>query len=244
LTEEHFNRKGVQVEIIYLGGAVELAPLVGLSDLVVDLVQTGRTLQSLGLGDLDRRSQQYDRVCRGRQHANDGRVDLRSGSYPLPFGTLEVQLDEASLIYSRHQLWDFYPLTDIEVSGFPSQHAGHLCLLRLKEDDYEYPQAQDFAWKFGSNPATEGHFKGTKTTEIGEWPSWDLPILKWGKDQGGVVGFSHSGWGLALPDYGPGGERIPLVNRAPPPGARSNRSSAGRFSPPAGPLLSIGRRGH
>src|SRR5215467_6902288 len=29
LTEEHFNRKGVQVELIYLGGAVELAPLVG-----------------------------------------------------------------------------------------------------------------------------------------------------------------------------------------------------------------------
>ena len=50
----------------------------------------------------------------------NGRVDLRSGSYPLPFGTLEVQLDEASLIYSRHQLWDFYPLTDVEVSGFPT----------------------------------------------------------------------------------------------------------------------------
>jgi hypothetical protein len=71
---------------------------------------------------------------------------------------------------------------DIEVSGFPSQHAGHLCLLRLKEDDYP------------------------GTTRIEEWPSWDLPILKWGKSQGGVVGFSHSGWGLdvdtkELPNY-------------------------------------------
>jgi triacylglycerol esterase/lipase EstA (alpha/beta hydrolase family) len=50
----------------------------------------------------------------------NGRVQLQSGSYPLPFGTLEVQLDEASLIYSRHRLWDFYPLTDVEVSGFPT----------------------------------------------------------------------------------------------------------------------------
>lgn len=61
---------------------------------------------------------------------------------------------------------------DVEVSGFPSSHAGHLCLLRLKEDDYP------------------------GTTRIEEWPSWNLPVLKWGKEQGGVVGFSHSGWGL------------------------------------------------
>lgn len=53
LTEEYFNRKGVQIELIYLGGAVELAPLVGLSDLVVDLVQTGRTLQENGLIEIE-----------------------------------------------------------------------------------------------------------------------------------------------------------------------------------------------
>jgi hypothetical protein len=63
---------------------------------------------------------------------------------------------------------------DVEVSGFPSSHAGHLCLLRLREDDYP------------------------GTSRIEEWPSWDLPVLKWGKEQGGVVGFSHSGWGLAV----------------------------------------------
>ena len=65
---------------------------------------------------------------------------------------------------------------DIEVSGFPSSHCGHLCLLRLKEDDYP------------------------GTTRIEEWPSWDLPVLQWGKQQGGVVGFSHSGWGLKISD--------------------------------------------
>jgi hypothetical protein len=62
---------------------------------------------------------------------------------------------------------------DVEVSGFPSSHAGHLCLLRLKEDDYP------------------------GTTLIEEWPSWTLPVLQWGKQQGGIVGYSHSGWGLA-----------------------------------------------
>ena len=61
---------------------------------------------------------------------------------------------------------------DVEVSGFPSSHAGHLCLLRLKEQDYP------------------------GTTKIEEWPSWDLPILQWAKSQGAVVGFAHSGWGL------------------------------------------------
>ena len=93
---------------------------------------------------------------------------------------------------------------DVEVSGFPSQHAGHLCLLRLKDDDYTYPEEADFDWSFRSE---KGHFKGTRTERIGEWPTWDLPILAWGKRQGGVVGFSHSGWGLQLPDYMPNGSR-------------------------------------
>lgn len=101
---------------------------------------------------------------------------------------------------------DYVMRYDVEVSGFPSQHAGHLCLLRLKEDDYEYPKEAEFDWNFAGQ---SGHFKGTKTTFLGEWPTWDLPILKWGKEQGGVVGFSHSGWGLELPDYGPGGQRVP-----------------------------------
>jgi hypothetical protein len=61
---------------------------------------------------------------------------------------------------------------DVEVSGFPSGHAGHLCLLRLKEDDYP------------------------GTTKIEEWPSWTLPILQWGQSQNAIVGYSHSGWGL------------------------------------------------
>ncbi|HET6542889.1 MAG TPA: CehA/McbA family metallohydrolase [Chryseolinea sp.] len=61
---------------------------------------------------------------------------------------------------------------DVEVSGFPSSHAGHIVLLRLKEDDYP------------------------NTTKIEQWPTWTLPVLKWAKDQGAIVGYAHSGLGL------------------------------------------------
>lgn len=103
---------------------------------------------------------------------------------------------------------------DVEVSGFPSQHAGHLCLLRLKEDDYEYPREVAFDWNFRGE---RGHFSGRKTEQIGEWPSWDLPILKWGKQQGGVVGFSHSGWGLKVD-----ADRLPTYQMPPFDGIGAN----------------------
>lgn len=71
---------------------------------------------------------------------------------------------------------------DVEVSGFPSSFNGHLTLLGLKEQDYP----------------------GAETIE--QWPTWDLPILRWSKAQGAIVGFAHSGWGLEvktdqLPNY-------------------------------------------
>jgi ATP phosphoribosyltransferase len=46
---EHFARRGVQADIVYVQGSVELAPIVGLSDLIVDLVETGATLAHNGL---------------------------------------------------------------------------------------------------------------------------------------------------------------------------------------------------
>ena len=71
---------------------------------------------------------------------------------------------------------------DLEVSGFPSSHCGHLVLLRLRDQDYP------------------------DTRQIEDWPTWDLPILKWGKAQNAIVGFAHSGHGLQvqsreLPNY-------------------------------------------
>jgi ATP phosphoribosyltransferase len=46
---EYFSSRGQQVEIIKLYGSMELAPLVGLSDLIVDLVESGNTLKANGL---------------------------------------------------------------------------------------------------------------------------------------------------------------------------------------------------
>lgn len=71
---------------------------------------------------------------------------------------------------------------DLEVSGFPSSHAGHLVLLDLRNQDY---------------PATK---------KIEDWPTWDLPVLRWAKSQDAIVGFAHSGFGLQvsgneLPNY-------------------------------------------
>ena len=46
---EHFAAKGMHVDLIKLYGSMELAPLVGLADAIVDLVSTGNTLKANGL---------------------------------------------------------------------------------------------------------------------------------------------------------------------------------------------------
>ncbi len=53
LAEAHYRAKGVQVEIIKLYGSIELAPLVGLSEQIVDLVSTGETLRQNGLVEVE-----------------------------------------------------------------------------------------------------------------------------------------------------------------------------------------------
>ena len=49
LTERYFSERGIQVEMIRLDGSIELAPLVGLAERIVDLVQSGETLRANGL---------------------------------------------------------------------------------------------------------------------------------------------------------------------------------------------------
>ena len=88
---------------------------------------------------------------------------------------------------------DYVMRYDVEVSGFPSSHAGHLSLLQLTEDDY----------------------RGVERIE--EWPSWDLPVLQWAKEQGAVTGFSHSGWGLKV-----SGDELPNYNMPPFDGIGAN----------------------
>ena len=45
----HFAARGDEVEVIYVQGSVEIAPLVGLAEMIVDLVETGETLKQNGL---------------------------------------------------------------------------------------------------------------------------------------------------------------------------------------------------
>jgi ATP phosphoribosyltransferase len=49
ITAAHFGARGIPVEIIELSGSVELAPVLGLADCIVDVVETGRTLSENGL---------------------------------------------------------------------------------------------------------------------------------------------------------------------------------------------------
>lgn len=53
IAREHFSRKGVHVDIIKLYGSMELAPLVGLADAIVDLVSTGSTLKANNLVEVE-----------------------------------------------------------------------------------------------------------------------------------------------------------------------------------------------
>ncbi len=53
LTKEFFNKKGIMVETIKLYGSIEIAPILGLSDFIVDLVSTGETLKKNGLVEVE-----------------------------------------------------------------------------------------------------------------------------------------------------------------------------------------------
>lgn len=53
ITERYFNQRGVPVEIIKLYGSIELAPIVGLADRIVDLVETGSTLKAHDLVEVE-----------------------------------------------------------------------------------------------------------------------------------------------------------------------------------------------
>jgi ATP phosphoribosyltransferase len=73
ITERHFESSGRQVEVIEVKGSVELAPLVGLADGIVDLVATGRTLEE---NDLDVREEIT--ICTARLVANRVAHKLRA----------------------------------------------------------------------------------------------------------------------------------------------------------------------
>ncbi len=76
ITTDYFHAKGVPIEVITLSGSVELAPLLGLSDRIVDLVETGRTLKENGLEVIDVITESTARLVVNRASFHLKRVEV------------------------------------------------------------------------------------------------------------------------------------------------------------------------
>lgn len=74
VTAKYFLNKGQQVEIIKLNGSVELAPILGLSHFIVDIVSTGKTLRENGLSEIEIISNNIS----GRLIANEGSYNIKT----------------------------------------------------------------------------------------------------------------------------------------------------------------------
>ena len=84
LAADYFGKRGRPVEIIRLSGSVELAPALGLADVIVDLVETGRTLRENGLSVIDV-------ICE-----SSGRFVVNRASYQLKAEEIACLLDALS----------------------------------------------------------------------------------------------------------------------------------------------------
>src|SRR5262249_57439867 len=78
ITAEYFQQRGVPVELIVLSGSVELAPVLGLSEHIEDLVQTGQTLRENGLVVIDKIAEISARLIVNRASYHLKRQDVSS----------------------------------------------------------------------------------------------------------------------------------------------------------------------
>lgn len=94
--ERYFAAKGLQVEIIKLYGSMELAPLVGLADLIVDLVESGNTLKANGLVPLEH-------VCdiSARLVVNKAAWKMKHGAVTALLGVLRQAVAERAVVPAR-----------------------------------------------------------------------------------------------------------------------------------------------
>ena len=86
IAASHFGARGIPVEIIKLTGSVELAPVLGLSDCIVDLVETGRTLVENGLEEVEMIAE------------STGRLVVNRASYQLKAEAVSKLLEALSSI--------------------------------------------------------------------------------------------------------------------------------------------------
>jgi ATP phosphoribosyltransferase len=88
-----FASKGVQVEIVRIAGSVEIAPLLGMTDWILDLVETGRTLHENGLEIVDMVTHSSARLV-----VNRASHKLRLEEHQRLIGDLERVLAETKTI--------------------------------------------------------------------------------------------------------------------------------------------------
>jgi ATP phosphoribosyltransferase len=89
LTRKFFVERGWSAEIIPLHGSIEIAPALGLSDLLVDIVDTGRTLKENGLVELET-------IC----HSQAALIVNRA-SHALRFGEIGALRDEMKKVIGK-----------------------------------------------------------------------------------------------------------------------------------------------
>ena len=88
---DHFGARGIPVEIIALSGSVELAPALGLADLIVDLVETGRTLKDNGLSIVEVITEST-----GRLVVNRASYQLKAPAVTTLLNALEATINGAT----------------------------------------------------------------------------------------------------------------------------------------------------
>lgn len=78
VAEKHFASKGIQAEIIKLYGSIELAPLVGLAERIVDLVSSGETLRQNGMVEVETIAEITTRLVVNRASLKTRRPRIRA----------------------------------------------------------------------------------------------------------------------------------------------------------------------
>jgi ATP phosphoribosyltransferase len=78
ITLDYFTARGIPVEIIPLSGSIELAPLIGLADRIVDIVETGKTLKENGLEILEVIAESSARLLINRAGYQTKREEVRA----------------------------------------------------------------------------------------------------------------------------------------------------------------------
>jgi ATP phosphoribosyltransferase len=89
-TRTYLQRKGITAEVIKLSGAIELGPLTGLCDRIVDITQTGETLRQNGLVEIDTVAQVSTRLV-----VNPARLKLDGDRLGALIEALERAVDQA-----------------------------------------------------------------------------------------------------------------------------------------------------